>query len=283
MRRLVSLDGRIAAPEAASVSVYDRGFLYGDAVFETLRTYGGVPCALDAHVARLARSAARLRMAVPGGEDGARERIMAAFAAARETPSDDGFARVMLTRGTAPLGLDMDLATTPTLVILVEPLPPPPAYDVGIRAVTSTTLRAADGTGAAGAKVTSYLASILALADAKAQGAHEAILLDAARRVVEGTTSNVFAVKDGVIRTPGEEVGLLLGITRALVMDAVTVETAVLLPEDLYAADEVFVTSSIREVVGVVAVDGRPIGGGRPGAVTAQVHTAYRALALSQK
>ena len=163
----------------------------------------------------------------------------------------------MLTRGEGPLGLDMDNGKTPCLTILVEPLPPPRDYEAGIRAITVSTLRDADGTGAAGAKVTSYLASILALAEAKRRGAAEAILLDARGRVVEGTTSNVFAVKGGIVRTPPDEVGLLAGITRALVMEAAPIELAMLTAQDLYAADEVFVTSSIREVVGVVAVDGR--------------------------
>jgi branched-chain amino acid aminotransferase len=284
MRRLVSIDGRIVPPEAATIPVYDRGFLYGDAVFETLRTYDAVPCALEAHVARLLRSAGRLRISVPGGADAVRAQLLAAFAAAREGPTDDGYARIMLTRGAAPLGLDMDLAKAPSVIVLVEPIPPPPAYDAGIRAVTVATLRAADGTPAAGAKVTSYLASILALADAKAAGAQEAILLDARGRVVEGTTSNVFVVSgEGRIRTPGEEVGLLLGITRALVMQAAEVETATLVPEDLYGAAEVFVTSSVREVIGVVAVDGRPIGAGTPGPVTRRVHEAYRARARAAR
>ncbi len=283
MRRLVSIDGRIALPEDATISVYDRGFLYGDAVFETLRTYDGAPCALEAHVARLLKSAKRLRLAVPGGAAAVRAQVLGALAAAREHPTDDGYARVMLTRGAAPLGLDIDLAKAPGLIILVEPLPPPPAYDVGIRAVTVATLRVADGTQAAGAKVTSYLASILALADAKAQGAQEAILLDGRGQVIEGTTSNVFVVQGGAIRTPGEEVGLLLGITRQLVMEAVPVETAALTPADLYAADEIFITSSVREVVGVVAVDARIVGAGVPGTVTRRVHDAYRARARAAK
>ncbi len=283
MRRLVSLDGRVARPEDARVSVYDRGFLYADAVFETLRTYDGVPCALGAHMARLGRSAERLRITLPGGVEGVRAHVLAAFAAAREGEADDGYARVVLTRGEAPLGLDIELARAPSLVIFVEPLPPPPPYDVGIRAITAATLRAADGTPAAGAKVTSYLAALLALADAKARGAQEAILLDRDGRVVEGTTSNVFVVKGGQIRTPGADVGLLLGITRALVMEAAPVEIATLLPADLYAADEVFVTSSIREVVPVVDVDGHRVGGGRPGPVTRDVHRVYGAKARAAK
>ena len=283
MRRLVSLGGRIVRPEEATVSVYDRGFLYGDAVFEALRTYDGVPCALGPHVARLFRSAARLEMRLPFGPSDVAARIEEAFAAAREAPGDDGYARIMLTRGEGPLGLDMDNGKTPSLTILVEPLPPPPDYEAGMRVITVSTLRAADGTGAAGAKVTSYLASILALAEAKRRGAADAILMDARGRVVEGTTSNVFAVKAGVVRTPPDEVGLLAGITRALVMEAAPIELAMLTAQDLYAADEVFVTSSIREVVGVVAVDGRKIGAGAVGEVTRRIHAAYRAHAKSAK
>jgi branched-chain amino acid aminotransferase len=277
MRRLVSIDGRLFSPEEATVSVYDRGFLYGDAVFETLRTYGGVPFGLDEHVARLAKSAARLKMRMPIPEPQVRAMILEALDAARTGPTDDGYTRIILTRGSAPLGLDVDLAKAPRLVILVEPLAPPLPYDTGIRAVTIPTLRAIDGTSAAGAKVTNYLAAMLALAEAKAQGAQEALLLDAKGRVVEGTTSNVFAVKGGVIRTPPEDVGLLVGITRAHVLASVQVELAELRPEDLYAADEVFITSSLREVIGVVAVDGRTIGAGVVGPETRRVHAAFRA------
>jgi branched-chain amino acid aminotransferase len=277
MRRLVSIDGKIVEPEEATVSVYDRGFLYGDAVFETLRTYGGVSFGLEEHVARLARSAARLKIRMPMDEAAVCARVEEAFAAARTSPADDGYARVMLTRGTAALGLDVDLAKAPRLVILVEPLLPALAYDQGIRAVTVPTLRAIDGTTAAGAKVTNYLAALLALSEAKAQGAQEALLLDAKGRVVEGTTSNVFVVKGGVIRTPPEDVGLLAGITRAHVLTAARVELAELWPEDLYQADEVFITSTLREVIGVTAVDGRMIGAGVVGPETRRVHAAFRA------
>jgi branched-chain amino acid aminotransferase len=273
----VSIDGRLSTPEEATISVYDRGFLYGDAVFETLRTYDGVVFALAEHVARLARSAARIKMRLHMGEAATCARVEAALAAGRESPTDDGYARVVLTRGSAPLGLDLDLASAPRLVVLVEPLPPPLPYDRGIRAVTVATLRAVDGTSAAGAKITNYLAAMLALAEAKAQGAQEALLLDAKGRVVEGTTSNVFAVRGGVIRTPPEDVGLLMGITRAHVLASVSAELAELRPEDLYAADEVFITSTIREVVGVTAVDGRTIGAGVVGPETRRAHAAYRA------
>ncbi len=276
MRRIVSIDGEIFAPEAATIPAYDRGFLYGDAVFETLRSYRGEPHSLDLHVARLLRSAERIQMP-PLDASLICTRVRAAFAAAREHGEDDGYARIMVTRGSAPLGLALELAAVPRLVIFVEPLPPAPAYHVGVHAVTVPVLRAADGTKAAGAKVTNYLAAMLALAEAKSRGAQEAIVLDLDGRVIEGTTSNVFIVKGGVIRTPPEEVGLLAGITRATVLEAVNVQLAPLLVADLYDADEVFITSSIREVVGVVLVDGRKVGTGKVGDMTRAVHAAYRA------
>ena len=277
MRRLVSIDGRVFAPGEAVVSAYDRGFLYGDAVFETLRTYGGEPFALDEHVARLVRSADRMKMRLPWDEATLAARVRAALDAGREHPGDDGYTRVVVTRGSAPLGLDMSLGTAPRLVIYVEPLPPPPPREAGIRAVTVTTLRAVDGTSAAGAKVTSYVAAMLALAEARAHGADEAIFVDALERVIEGTTSNVFIVKTGVIKTPPEDLGLLAGITRAHVLAAVGVELSELTRAELFDADEVFITSSLREVVPVVEIDGRKVGAGVPGEVTRRVQDAFRA------
>jgi branched-chain amino acid aminotransferase len=277
VRRLVSIDGRVVPPEEATVTVYDRGFLYGDAVFETLRTYRGVPHALGDHLARLARSAARLLMRLPMDEAALAAEVERAFAAAREHPEDDGYARIVVTRGAAPLGLDVDLATRPRIVVYVEPLPPPRPEGRGMKVATVATLRAVDGTSASGAKVTNYVVAMLALAEAKKNGAEEALLVDARGRVIEGTTSNVFVVKDGAIATPPEEVGLLAGITRAHVLALAPIALAEIKVLDLYAADEVFITSSIREVVGVSEVDGRSIGAGAPGPVTRRIRDAYRA------
>lgn len=278
MARLVSIDGALHAPDDAKVSVYDRGFLYGDSVFETIRTYGGVPFALDEHMARLARSAERVAIPLPIPLDAFADEIRRAVAAAGNAES---YARAMLTRGVGPLGLDPTLATAPLRVVIVEPLASLPAavYRDGVAVVTVQTERAGDA--APGAKVSNYLASLLALRKAREAGAHEAVVLDAQGRVIEGTTSNVFAVRGGALVTPPEEAGILPGITRARLLgiaaeQGIAVRLERLDAGELAAADEVFLSSTLREIVPVVAIDGRPVGSGRPGELTRRLHAAFR-------
>jgi branched-chain amino acid aminotransferase len=280
MTRLASIDGTIHQPEDAKISVYDRGFLYGDSVFETIRTYGGEPFALPDHMARLERSAERVGIEMPiPAADFAME-IRRAVRAARNPES---YARAMLTRGSGPVGLDPALAAAPLRVVLVEPLNPPPAafYRDGVAVVTVRTERAGDA-AQGGAKVGNYLASLLALRTAKAAGAHEALILDASGHVIEGTTSNVFLVRGGEIVTPPEQAGILPGITRAHLLEIAAeigrpVRLAAVTPADLAAADEVFLSSSIREVLPVIRVDANVVGDGRPGPVTRALHAAFRA------
>lgn len=321
MTRLVSIDGVIHRPEEARVSVYDRGFLYGDSVFETIRTYGGEPFALEEHLARLERSAERIAIALPIPRDELGREVVALLraataagsagatagsagapssASARGSASAGGSAaplestiRVMLTRGSGPLGLDPALAGAPLRVILVEPLKPLPGalYREGISVITIRTQRAGDA--APGAKVSNYLESLLALREARAAGAHEALILDPSGHVVEGTTSNVFLVErrptahEGagdpghLLITPPKEAGILVGITRAHVMHVagevgmpVCCEPVTM--ARLLAAEEVFITSSLREIVSVVRVDAHTIGAGVPGPKTRALHAAFR-------
>lgn len=278
MGRLVSIDGSIVAPEEARVSAYDRGFLYGDSVFETIRTYRGVPFALADHMERLARSADRVGIPMPVPKEAMSAEVERAVLAAANPES---YIRAMLTRGAGPLGLDPTLAQKPLRVIFIEPLVPLPAsmYRDGVSVVTVRTERAADA--ASGAKVGNYLASLLALRVAKEAGAHEALIIGADGTVVEGTTSNVFAVRDSALLTPPEEAGILPGITRAhLLQAAADIGTPVrferLTPDELAASSEVFISSSLREVLPVVRVDSAQVGDGRPGPVTRALHAAFR-------
>jgi len=278
--RVVMMNGAIVAPEDAKVSVYDRGFLYGDAVFEVLRTYGGVPFAAEEHLGRLRRSAERVGMTLPVTEATLRAEVDRALA---ETGNKESYVRIMVTRGSGPLSLDPDMARDPLRVVLVEPVAPPAreAYATGIAAVTVHARRTVDETTAVGAKVANYLANLLAVRQAKAQGGQEALVVDAQGSVVEGASSNVFVVKSGRLRTPPEAAGILPGITRDRILAAarglgIPVEEDGLRPEDLYQADEVFITSSIREVLPVVSVDGHCVGLGAPGAVTRRLHRAFR-------
>jgi branched-chain amino acid aminotransferase len=273
----------VLTPEHATVSVYDRGFLYGDAVFEVLRTYGGRPFALDEHLARLRRSAERVFIVLPLDDATLAREVNDALVAARGDASRESYVRIVVTRGSGPLSLDPDTATHPLRVILVEPVVPPPrdAYLHGIALASVSTRRAVDDTAASGAKVTNYLANLLALRDARARGAQEALVVDPRGHVVEGASSNVFVVTAGRVATPPESAGILVGITRAQMLRAarelgVPVDERELLPDDVYGADEVFITSSIRELLPVVRVDGRTIGSGAPGPIARALHRRFR-------
>jgi branched-chain amino acid aminotransferase len=280
MNRLACIDGEIFAPHEAKVSVYDRGFLYGDSVFETIRTYGGRPFALDEHVRRLERSSELVGILLPVEPSVLAAEIERSITAAGNTES---YARVMITRGTGPLGLDPAHVTRPFRVIFVEPLTPFPAvmYRDGVSVITYRTERASDA--AHGAKVGNYLAGMMALRVARRTEAHEALILDTKGRVTEGTTSNVFIVRGQTIVTPPDDAGILLGITRAKIIElapqiGLSVEFSSLLPADLMAADEVFLTSSMREILPVVRVDDAAIGNAKPGPVTRKLHAAFRKL-----
>jgi branched-chain amino acid aminotransferase len=281
MKALVSIDGRILPAEQATVSVLDRGFLYGDSVFEVLRTYRGVPFGMEAHLARLARSAERTLIRLPVTLEELRAEIEAALQSAGYAES---LVRIMISRGTAgTLGLDPSLARGPLRVILVADLHELPAmlYSEGAKVITYPTLRIADATSGAGAKIANYLVAVLAMAQAKEQGAEEALVLNGDGLVAEGCTSNVFLVMRGALVTPPESMGILLGITREHVLDlarelGIGITERPFSPAELSGADEAFITSSIREVVPVVRVDADVVANGRPGPVTTRLIAAFR-------
>jgi len=281
MNVLVSIDGRIVPAAEATVSVLDRGFLYGDSVFEVFRTYGGVPFAMDPHLERLARSAARTLIELPVPLDVFRSETLALLAAAAQRES---LVRIMVSRGSAQtLGLDPSLARGPVRVTLAVELSelPDELYERGATVITYPTQRIADATSAAGAKLANYLVAVLAMRDAKARGAEEALVLNGSGEVAEGCTSNVFLVQAGVLVTPPGSMGILLGITREHVLDlagqaGIAVEERPFSVADLVRAEEAFITSSIREIVPIVGVDGTVIGSGKPGPITRRLIALFR-------
>ncbi len=275
----VAIDGKVVDSDEARVSVFDRGFLYGDSVFEVYRTYGGVPFAETEHLERLARSAARLMIPMPVSLETLTSEVHATLDAAGE---GDWYVRVLVTRGTGPLSYDPSTASDPLRVIIAAPvvLPPAERYQRGVAVSLLEASRPTDDQRASGAKASNYLANLLAVHEAKQNGAQEALLLGRKGQILEGASSNVFIVEDGKIRTPEAQPGILMGITRATIIAAahqegIEVEEAEVRPEDLYGADEAFITSSIREVMPVVSADGRTIGSGTPGPVTKQLHAGY--------
>lgn len=280
MTRVVMIDGELVAPQQATVSVLDRGFLYGDSVFETIRTYQGRPFALAEHLGRLGVSAGRVFIELPVDAATFAREVQRAVDA---TKNPESYIRVMVTRGTGALGLDPQAAELPLRVIIVDELKPPAAsdYENGIKAITYQTQRFGDSTDAAGAKVGNYLVAVLAMREARARGAAEALVQDRSGRIIEGSTSNVFAVSGGRLVTPSESLGILPGITRARVLEAANalglqVVYDALSRDRLATIDELFISSSIRELLPVVQVDDRPVAGGTPGPWTRRLLQEFR-------
>ena len=282
MTSLVLIDGRPMSPENAKVSVFDRGFLYGDSVFEALRTYGGRPFALDRHLTRLAGSAARVFIDLPVSLEQLAREVRSAVVGAGNAESQ---VRLTVTRGVGEaLGLDPGLSRHATRVVIVTPLkaPPPEAYRDGVAVITHRTERVTDHSAAAGAKVGNYLMAVLANREARLADAAEALIVDGRGCVIEGATSNVFAVRrDGTLVTPPESDGILLGITRETVLAVagalgIPIRLESLPLDAAMTASEVFFCSSIRELMPVVSIDGAKIGEGRPGPTTLRLLTAFR-------
>ena len=277
----VWIDGVLQPAQQAHVSVFDRGFLYGDSAFEVMRTYDKRPFREAAHLARLRRSCERLLISLPKSDQQLSE-IVASTIAASGLP--ECYVRVMVTRGVGPMNIDLAQATSPCILVFALPLTLLAAsvYANGIAVGLSRAARATDGTRAVGAKTSNYLGSVMALHEVKQRGAQEALILGPSGEVIEGATSNVFVVRAGELITPPIDAGILAGITRQTVLElaaeqALTVRETQLHPSDLYQADEVFITSTVREVVPVVRVDDKLIGDGKPGPITARVLAAYRA------
>lgn len=280
MAQAVVLDGELVSAEQAKVSVFDRGFLYGDSVFETIRTYGGRPYQLDAHLQRLASSAAQVFIELPVSLDVFEHEVRLAVSSAGNAES---YIRVMVTRGRGALGLDPAQATRSLRVIVVTDLQvlPEEAYEKGVSVVTYRTQRLADATPAAGAKIGNYLVAVLAMKQAREAGAAEALIVDHDEHVIEGSTSNVFFVRHGNVITPPEAAGILPGITRKKVLELASrsglrVDFDTLTTSELSNLDELFISSSIRELLPVVKVDRERIGNGRPGPITTKLLSAFR-------
>jgi len=269
-------------PDGAAVTVRDRGLTLADGCFETMRAYSGTIFGLDAHLDRLATTAARLEIpyAAHIGES-----VAQAVRALREARAD-AVVRLTLTRGTgtglAPAG--GALATPPTVILLADRLPAVPAHmaDHGLR-VSIAPGRRNEHAPTAGLKTLSYTDAVLALMTARARGADDALFRDTAGHLSEATASNLFLVIRGVVHTPPASCGILPGITRRAVLDILTgldipVEEAPIPAAAIAAADEIFLTSSLREIAPVTAVEGRPVGDGHVGVLTREVRDRYSAL-----
>ncbi len=279
MSTVVSIDGRLYPPGRPQISVFDRGFLYGDSIYEVLRTYRGRLFELEAHLARLRGSAQLIGLTLPLPGELLRSRMEDAVQASRTSES---YVRLIVTRGEGELGLDPALAVNPHVIVIVRALHAPPleVYRDGVEVAIVDVRRNLRQAIDPAAKTGNYLNSVLALREARARGAYEALMLDSQGRVTEGSSSNVFAVNRNQLVTPPLD-GILEGVTRRVVIDlarklGLQAAESPLVPDELYRAGELFLTSTIRELVPVVRVDGHSIGTGKPGPTTQRLLEAFR-------
>jgi branched-chain amino acid aminotransferase len=277
----VSVNGRIADAAHASIPVFDHGFLYGEGVYETLRTYHRIPFLFDLHQERLRRSAALLSLPVPFTDDELLKSIGETMAAHKGLK--EAYIRVLLTRGVGELTYNPAACPVPTTVIIVKPFPEPPArtFTDGIKVALVGVRRNHPAALNPMIKSNNLINNALAMQEALRTGAEEALMCNQAGDVVECSQSNFFIVKDRQVITPPLDAGLLPGITRALVMHLAqeagleAVEDRVTIA-DVHGADEAFITGTTREVTPVVQVDEARIGSGRPGPVATQLLSALR-------
>ena len=280
---LIYIDGEFLPKAEAKVSVFDHGLLYGDGVFEGIRSYNGRVFKLDEHLERLYDSAKSIMLQIPIPIETMKERVLETL---RLNHLTEAYIRLVVTRGVGDLGLDPDKCPTPSIIIIADKIAlyPPKFYEEGLEIVTVSIRRNYAEAINPRIKSLNYLNNILAKIEGKQAGAEEVLMLNAEGYVVECSGDNIFWVKNEVLVTPPVHMGILEGVTRNSVIDlareaGMQVEERVFTRHDLYIADEIFLTGTAAEVIPVVKVDQRVIGDGQPGKVTEKLIAAFRQFA----
>jgi len=278
----VYIDGKYFEERNAKISVFDHGLLYGDGVFEGIRVYNGRVFKLQEHIDRLYFSAKAILLKMPCSPNAMAKAVLATC---RQNNLRDGYVRLVVTRGVGTLGLGPDKCKRPSIIIIADKIQlyPPKYYQRGMEIITVPTVRNLHSAINPAIKSLNYLNNILAKIEANIGGYEEAILLNAEGYVAECTGDNVFILKGGHLLTPPLSAGALYGITRGVVMQlaaeqGIQVSEPNLTRYDLFNADECFLTGTGAELVPIVKIDGRTIGGGRPGKVTKMLVRQYHAL-----
>ena len=255
----IYLNGHIVPEAEALVPVTDRGFLYGDGVFETMRSYGGEVFKARRHMQRLQRSASMVSITPPLDERGVMDAVLKTMAA---NGLEDATIRVTVSRGSGPRGIDPTLEYKPTIVVMAWPFAPygPALYEGGVGAIIAQTRRTPPSSLSPLIKSCNYMSNIIAKGEAVRAGAFEALMLNQDGLLAEGTICNLFFLRGKTLMTPSIDCGILDGITREHVISlagglGIPVKEGTFTPDDLYAADEVFLTSTSMEVMPVSGVD----------------------------
>jgi branched-chain amino acid aminotransferase len=282
MDPLIWIDGKFFQKSDAKISVYDHGILYGDGVFEGIRQYNGRVFEKDAHITRLFESAQGIRLKIPYSHAQLSDALEETLAANKMR---DSYIRLVVTRGMGYLGISPKNCGTPVTFIIADTIQMYPAeiYQTGMAVIVSSVVRNHPNALSPKIKSLNYLNNILAKWEALDAGVPEAVMLNQQGMVAECTGDNIFIVKNGQLLTPPEESGILVGITRNTVMNlarqapggGIPAQEKNLTRQDLYTADECFLTGTGAEVVPVTRIDARSIGNGTPGPITQRLITAF--------
>lgn len=276
----VSINGVLTDPEQATISIFDHGFLFGDSVYEVVRTIHGRIFAFEPHIDRLFSSAQQIGLEIPWTREDLRKDVVKLLK--HSQLEEEAYVRLILTRGVGELNIDPSSCESPQIILIAKALPrlPASAYSDGIVLSLVNTKRNSKHATNPGIKSGNYLNNVLALMEARTNQALEAIMLNENGFITECTTSNLFLVKDSKILTPSLDCGLLAGVTRKLVLnraraEGLTVEEGFFKPEDLATVDEAFITSTTRDVVPVARIDDRKLGE-VPGSITGRIAALYQ-------
>ncbi|HPP11398.1 MAG TPA: branched-chain-amino-acid transaminase [bacterium] len=286
MGLLIYLNGKLVPEEQAKISVFDHGLLYGDGVFEGLRSYQGRIFCLEEHLQRLYWSAHGIMLEVPLSSQALRQAVMETVKANK---LKDSYIRIVVTRGVGDLGLDPRKCPRPTIFIIASKIQlyPESYYEKGLKVVTVATRRNLHESVNPAIKSLNYLNNILAKIEANHAGADEGLILNHAGYVSECTGENIFVVHGQVLATPPVHAGVLAGVTRKVVMElgrslGLEVREQNLTRHDIYVADECFLTGTAAEIIPATSLDGRPIGTGRPGPTTGRIRQAFKEKAIRE-
>ncbi|MEW4563405.1 branched-chain-amino-acid transaminase [Bremerella sp. JC770] len=279
MSAKVYINGKFFAPNEAMISVFDHGLLYGDGVFEGLRIYNGKIFRLEQHIRRLYDSAKAICLKIPMTPA---EMTDACLETVKQSEFTDGYIRLVITRGAGTLGLGPERTENPQVIIIVDKIKlyPQEFYDNGLAIITAATIRNHPAALSPRIKSLNYLNNIMAKIEASNAGCLEALMLNHKGEVSECTADNIFIVRDGNLLTPPTDAGILEGVTREVVLElarsaGIPTFEKTLTRHDVYVADECFMTGTAAEVIGVVKVDDREIGDGKPGPITRKLKALF--------
>ena len=278
----IYINGKFFAKEDAKISVYDHGLLYGDGVFEGMRSYSGKVFHLEQHLKRLYESARAIMLTIPIEIDKLGEAINETL---KLNKLSDAYIRLIITRGTGGLGLDPYQTSDPQVIIITDSITLYPAkfYEDGLKIITASTIRNHPAALSPRVKSLNYLNNIMAKIEGLQAGCEEALMLNTKGEVAECTGDNIFIVKNGELLTPPKDAGILEGITRNAVLELaqnadIPTHEISLTRHDVYVADECFLTGSAAEIIPVVGIDSRPIADGKVGAMTKRLIQDFKTL-----